>query len=472
MRIRNTGGAGRSRPFWHAARAASFLFALMLVLVACGTGDEPPDAAGDGDEAADAAGDGDEAAPDDSTDAELSGVDLTVSYMQAGTYDVAAHEIEDDFEANTGADVEVVAQPFEVLIQSYITDLSTQTGQFDVISVSSWIADVYDQLMPLDDFVERDNWDEGYIPELLRPGQGSEFFDGQRVGLPYAVDAYGVLYRTDIFDEAGVDADWETWEDLFATLDELEPSLPDGVSPFVFAYGAPEQTPAIWMSAYGGYLVDADGNYAVDREQAVEALEITQRTLEYAPDNAIALSIDEANAVFLQGDAAVLVGWPSFVRAAADNPDESEVVDQWALGSLPGPGFPWLSAWNLGISNQASDPEAAWEWIKAYTNEENAAQWMEDYGIGSPFESTYTDETALSEHAHDYPVHMENLAAVKNPPWNFEAFEAAFRNLGEMLTGEQSPEETVDAWEAAWADIPVPEALNQAAEESGLMEGS
>jgi ABC-type glycerol-3-phosphate transport system substrate-binding protein len=395
---------------------------------------------------------------------------LTVSYMQSGTYDAAAREISKGFESDSGTAVKVVAQPFEVLTQSTITDLSTQSGQFDVVSSNVFMADVFDQLAPLDDRFEEDNYAEGFIPEVLKPGKGSLFYEGKRVGVPYAVDAYGALYRKDLFEKAGISPDWSTWDELLAALDKLKGSLPADVDPLVFAYGAVEQTPALWLSAYDGYFINKAGAYEVDEEAAVSALETVQRSVEYAPQNALALSIDEANAAFLDGKAAVLIGWPSFVRADADDPAKSKVAGKWATGHMPGPGFPWLSEWNLSVSNQAEDPDAAWEWIKSYVSEDNATTWMEKYGIGSPYLSTYKSGSAKSEHGHDYPVHAENLAAAQAAPWSFEAMEINFRGIGEVLSGGLTAEEAVAQWNSKWADVPVPDALLQVAEDLGLVQ--
>ena len=69
---------------------------------------------------------------------------------------------------------------------------------------------------------------------------------------------------------------------------------------------------------------------SVEFDEAVRVFKLIKELLPYAPENALALSIDEANAVFLDGKAAMMPCWPSFVRAAADDPDQSKVVGKWA----------------------------------------------------------------------------------------------------------------------------------------------
>ena len=175
------------------------------------------------------------------------GAEIVATYMQSGTYDVGAENIEAAFEEATGIELELVASPWSVLNQNHITDLTTGTGEFDVMSGEFWIASVYDRMLPLDEFVERDSFGADYIPTIWQPGP-SGYFDGSRIGIPYSADAYGIVYRTDIFEEAGISADWETWDDYIATMGKLAMHLEGtDVAPSVFSWGAAEQTPAIFF---------------------------------------------------------------------------------------------------------------------------------------------------------------------------------------------------------------------------------
>jgi ABC-type glycerol-3-phosphate transport system substrate-binding protein len=439
------------------------VFAISLAACSSGTSSSDTDSTGS-----------DSSSSSDSGATDFSGQSIVASFMESGTYDVAASDdIKPDFESATGASVEIIARPFDQLMQSYLTDLATDTGQYDIISVTSWIGDVYDKLLPLDEYIARDGYgaEAGFIPDLLKPNQGTEYFDGKPIGVPYAIDAYAVLYRKDLFEAAGIDPKWNNWEEMFATLDALKPSLPADVDPFVFAYGATEQTPAIWLSAYDGYLLNSDGTYGLEKEKMITALETTKRAMDYAPSNAAALSIDEANQVFLNGNAAVLMGWPSFVRAAADDPSKSQVVGKWALSSVPGPGMTWLSAWNLGIAKTSENPDLAWEFIKTYVNEQNGTDFMARYGIGSPFLSTFTSDAAVAEKGHDYPQHAKNMANVRNAPWSFSAFLDVYsRGTGDFLSGVKTASETVDDWESQLGGTSPSAGMQEAAKLSGLMQ--
>jgi ABC-type glycerol-3-phosphate transport system substrate-binding protein len=395
------------------------------------------------------------------------GAEVVTTFMQSGTYDIGAEQLEPGFEELTGIELEIVASPFVVLVQNHITDLSTGTGEFDVISGDFWIGSVWNQMHPLDEFIEADMWGGSFIEGLMQPGP-SGFFDGKRIGIPYSADAYGLIYRTDIFEEAGISADWETWDEFIAALDALEMHLEGSdIAPNVFAFGAAEQTPAIFLGMYDGYLVDADGNYALDEENAIAALEQMASLLAYNPEGATGLSIDEANSVFLTGKAATMICWVGFVRNSAQNPDASLVVDQWETAVFPGPGFPFLSAWNLFISQYSENPDAGWEWVKYYISPEQAKARFVELGVSSPYRSTYEDPELMDAYSHDFPSHVHNLSRAQSVPWVFEAFEIFFRNTSELVIGSLTAEEALANTLAGWSEVTVPEALVQSAAAQG-----
>src|SRR5437763_14669363 len=81
---------------------------------------------------------------------------ITATYMKSGTYDVAAQSILKQFKAKSGVKVNVLAFPFAVLEQKNQTDLVTSTGQYDVLSNSSWDIAFFNYLRPLDDYLKKD----------------------------------------------------------------------------------------------------------------------------------------------------------------------------------------------------------------------------------------------------------------------------------------------------------------------------
>jgi ABC-type glycerol-3-phosphate transport system substrate-binding protein len=180
------------------------------------------------------------------------------------------------------------------------------------------------------------------------------------------------------------------------------------------------------------------------------------------------MDIDEANAVFLSGNAAALLSWPSFFRTVGDDPGQSKIVGKWAVGSFPGPGFPLLSCWNHFISKTTKNPDVAWAWIKAYSTAKNGSDFMGKFGVGSPYSATYADPELIKAHAYDYPQCGKNVAKAKPFPGPFAVWEILYRNIGDFLSGAASANEVIDRWHSAWSKYPVPAALVDSAIEMGL----
>ena len=171
----------------------------------------------------------------------MAGAEIVATYMQSGTYDKAAEGLVPVFAEDTGIDVELVVAPWDVLNQNHITDLTTGTGAYDVMSGEFWIANVFEHMLPLDEYVERDAYGDEYIEGIWSPGP-SNFYDGKRIGVPYSADAYGIWYNTEVFEDCGVEAVWETWDDYIAVLEELAVCLEGtDISPMVHYFGQIEQ---------------------------------------------------------------------------------------------------------------------------------------------------------------------------------------------------------------------------------------
>ncbi len=72
-----------------------------------------------------------------------------------------------------------------------------------------------------------DGWAKipGNVQDLMRYG-------GQRYGIPLGTDARVIWFRKDLFQKAGLPADWQprSWDDIFAAADQIKKNLP-GVTP-------------------------------------------------------------------------------------------------------------------------------------------------------------------------------------------------------------------------------------------------
>jgi multiple sugar transport system substrate-binding protein len=390
--------------------------------------------------------------------------DISFSVMESGTYDVAAARIAADVAAAGGPRVTIAAFPWAVLRQNNRTDLISGTHQYDVMSGGYYLADVYSYFQPLDDLIAADSYGEGMIPNLMAPGR-SEFVDGKQIGIPYGIDAFGLLVNTDMLAAAGVDPVFADWDAVIAACPKIEEVT--GVACLSHPTGSPEQIGAFFFSGYDGTYVTAEGTYALDPAAATAAAEDIAALWAFLPENGTAMSFDEAHAAFANGQAAMLVTWPSFVTNSLDAAD-SAIKGKWQLVDFPGPGFPWLSLWQLFVPSSTGDRDAAWAWIKAFAGPENATRNLVEHNIGSVWSATYGDPALAAERAHFWPALTAGFARAKNPPLSGESQDFLTNTLQEVANGRVPAADAIASINATWATLPVPPALLEAARGSEL----
>jgi multiple sugar transport system substrate-binding protein len=391
--------------------------------------------------------------------------ELTVTYMQSGTYDKAAEELATSFQAETGISVKVVSFPWADLRQNNTTDLLTGTGLYDVMSGGYYLADVYEYFAPLTDYIAASNYADGMIPGLMEPGR-SEWYKGEQIGIPYGIDAYGLMVNNDLLAQAGVEPNFKTWDDVLAACKTIAEKLPD-VACFSHSTGNPEQIGAFFFSGYDGTLISKDGKFALETDKAVAAAAVLPELWKYLPPNGMALTFAEANQIFIEGKAAMLITWPSFASTDLDDPANG-IAGKWSQVPFPGNGFPWLSLWQLFIPKTTKDKDAAWKWIQEFAGEANAKEWYTKYGIGSVWQSTYQDPDLAAQHAHQWPALTGDYARAKNPPLSGEAQDFLTNTLVEIATGQKTPEEGIAAINDAWATMPVPSSTLDVAVAAGF----
>ena len=364
---------------------------------------------------------------------------LTVTYQKSGTYDKAAESLIASFKAKTGVDVTVDAFPHAVLIQNNTNAVISGGCQYNVISGSYYLSNIYQNFRSLDELAAKSHYADQLAPGLW---EHSEFADGKHIGVPYGPDAFGLMYRTDLFTKAGLS--WPTtWPELLADLKVLKSKYgSSGIAPFAFAGGESDQLPALFFATYDGYFFDKSGHFALDSAKAQQAIEFAQQMFEVSP-NIKGTDLDAANAQFLNGNAAVLYGWPSYVRIPADDASKSKVAGKWKVGTTPDKGMVWLSLWQMYMTKCTVNVDAAWNWMTTFSNPATDKTMFTKYGVNPSFKATYADPELAQKNAHYFPGEQANLARAVNPPLSGEAQDFLAAVLGDVVTGKTSPSQAV-----------------------------
>jgi multiple sugar transport system substrate-binding protein len=393
-----------------------------------------------------------------------SGSTITATYMNSGTYNVAAQSLVGSFDKTTGVSVKIDAFPYAALQQNNTDAVISGQCSYNVVSGSYYLAPIYSYFQNLDALAAKSSYPAGLIPGLW---QHSEYYDGYHIGIPYGPDAYSLMYNTALFKQAGV-ALPKTWSELVSDLSVLKQKLPSGVTPFVFSAGAVEQLPALFFTTYSGYFINKAGHYALDVPEAVAAMQYAQKLMSYAPNDATGLSINAADDMFVNGKAAVLYGWPSFIRLQADNPKESAVAGKWEVGTDPQGGLLWLSLWQLYMTKCTSDQSTAWKWMTTFSSPKTDELLFTKYDVNPSFKSTYDNPTLAKQNANYFPGEQANLARAKNPPLSGQAQDFLASTIGSVFTSKLSAQAAVSSINSEWARYPVPSALLHEGATDGL----
>jgi ABC-type glycerol-3-phosphate transport system substrate-binding protein len=315
----------------------------------------------------------------------FAGQRITALYFSA-TYAEAAKEYSAEFTELTGAEVEVVDFPYITLYEKMGLALSTGDDTYDVVTPAcQWDGEFEPFMEDLEPYIKRDNFDTSdFLPGLW---EQSGKWAGKIMGLPFSNTPQTLSYRTDLIDEFP-----QTWDEFFVLMDKLH----DPPDLYAISYpGVKEQFSGLWMMvqwSLGGRWADENWNLTIDSPQTREALDIARKWVDYADPAAPAWTLAEADAAFLQGNAAVCFTWPTLAIAPnGDNPEKSKVVGNWAIAPIPYAtnGVTVLSSWDIGIPKTAKHKDAAWEWIKFYTSKEKQLKNFVDYSILPSRESVW-----------------------------------------------------------------------------------
>ena len=377
------------------------------------------------------------------TCASAQGADLVVAGRDGVYADALAKVVELYNEQNPDVEIEQLILPYDGLLQQ--TTLAAREG-----------VAAYDVIM-MDDTWAPQYMSNGWLADLdaLGGGLDEDFAQAMRdiskypvgTGTTYAVPFVGNValfaYRMDLMDRP------QSWDDVLAAAAEINET--DGMSGLVFrgVKANPIVTgflPVLW--AYGGDVVDADGNAVFESEASVEALETFLELAQYAPTGVEAYNANEVRDALMRGTTGMAIElWPSWAPDL-DDPELSTVPGQ--IGIIPAPGqvnesAAMLGTWLMAVPANANNPELGREFIDFMTSAEVQKVLALETGTPPTRGSVYNDADVIEKYRW-YPDQFEALESGRARPritqWaEVETILGDFLQLA--LIGEMEPDEAV-----------------------------
>ena len=306
-----------------------------------------------------------------------------------------------------------------------------------------------DALINLDPYIAQSDVinTEDYVPAF---DVGSRIGDSY-YGLPFDGESTGLFYRTDLFEEAGIEGPPQTWEEFEAAAQAL-------TNPAEKQYGfilfAPESAyywyPWLWQA--GGDTLSPDGqDIAFDSPEGIRAAEFYVGLREYAPPDYLASNSWDGRVAFATGKVAMYEAGAWFAGTLlSEFPD---IEGKWATAPLPTDqecattiAGDDLVLFNTG--DQATQ-DAAWLWIEFLSRPENMAFWTFESEFGTllpPRKSLLNDPELIAKKPvlEGFTDMMQcGVVSTVEQPKDPEVEAVLNEQLGAAIYGDISAEEAI-----------------------------
>jgi sorbitol/mannitol transport system substrate-binding protein len=291
-----------------------------------------------------------------------------------------------------------------ILRQRVTTDIATRGGQYDVMTIGTYEVPIWanqEWLIPLEFGEEYD------VDDLIGPIRDGLSVDGTLYAAPFYGESSFTMYRTDLFDEAGLEMPEEpSWEFIAEAAREIHDPENDVYG--ICLRGKPgwgENTAFITTMAnsFGARWFDEGWNPQFDSEAWRETLDFYVELLNDAgPPGAPSNGFNENLALFQTGRCGMWID-ATVAGSFVTNEDESQVAEHVGFAMAPDRGHDvranWLWAWSLAIPAGTANADAAQRFIEWATSKEYLELVAEREGIANvppgTRRSLYEDEEYL-----------------------------------------------------------------------------
>jgi sorbitol/mannitol transport system substrate-binding protein len=284
--------------------------------------------------------------------------------------------LSDRFEReNPGIELKFVSLSENEARAKITASVATGGGEFDVVMISNyetpqwaengWLTNLSDYAAQTPGYDEED-----FIPSLRR----SLSHDGSMYSVPFYGESSFLMYRKDLFAQAGLAMPAEpTWDEVAGFAARLD--APGDVSGICLrgkpGWGellAPLNTV---INAFGGRWYDEDWNAQLTSPETTRAVQFyVDLVRSHGQSGAATSGFSECATQLAQGRTAMWYDSTAAVSVLED-PSSSTVVGD--IGYVPAPAAAksdngWLYSWSLGIPKTSDKPDEAWKFVAWMTD--------------------------------------------------------------------------------------------------------
>jgi sorbitol/mannitol transport system substrate-binding protein len=262
-----------------------------------------------------------------------------------------------------------------VLRQRLTTDITTKSGQFDVMTIGMYEAPIWGKKGWLEELKPDAKYDVEDLLPSIRSGLSVE---NKLFAAPFYGESSMVMYRADLVKKAGMTiedrANWTHIRDVAAKIHD----------PANGVYGVCLRGKAGWgdnmalittiANSFGGQWFDMSWKPQLTSEPWKNAVNFYVDLLKnYGPPGSSANSFNEILSLFNQGKCGMWID-ATIAASFVTDPKQSKVADKVAFAQSPisvtERGANWLWAWALAIPKSSKKMDAAQKFINWATSKE------------------------------------------------------------------------------------------------------
>ncbi|EGL64381.1 ABC transporter, substrate binding protein (sorbitol) [Agrobacterium sp. ATCC 31749] len=302
---------------------------------------------------------------------------LTIATVNNGDM-IRMQGLTSDFTAkNPDIKVEWVTLEENVLRERVTTDIATNGGQYDIMTIGNYEVPIWAKqgwLLPLEKL--GDKYDVDDILPAIRGGLSA---DGKLYAAPFYGESAMIMYRKDLFEKAGLKMpDNPTWEfigDAARKITDRKTDINGMCLRGKAGWGENMAFISALTNSFGGRWFDENWKPQFDQPEWKSALQFYVDLMKDAgPSGASSNGFNENLTLFQQGKCGM---WIDATVAASfvSNPKDSTVADKVGYALFPTHGElknhgNWLWSWNLAIPKSSQKAEAAEKFISWATSKD------------------------------------------------------------------------------------------------------
>ena len=278
---------------------------------------------------------------------------------------------------NPDIQVEWVTLEENVLRERVTTDIATNGGQYDIMTIGNYEVPIWAKqgwLLSLDNLGS--NYD---VDDMLPSIRGGLTQDGKLYAAPFYGESAMIMYRKDLFEKAGLkmpeNPTWEFIGDAARKITDRSTDINGICLRGKAGWGENMAFITALTNSFGGRWFDEKWAPQFDQPEWKNALQFYVDLMKDAgPSGAASNGFNENLTLFQQGKCGM---WIDATVAASfvSNPKDSTVADKVGYALFPTQGEMknhgnWLWSWNLAIPKSSKKAEAAEKFISWATSKE------------------------------------------------------------------------------------------------------